>query len=45
MAFIMLIAPLLMTKLVKPRAAEIPTALAMASFGSPQILPAIRGMP
>jgi hypothetical protein len=45
MASIMLIAPLLMTKLVKPRAPEIPTALAMASLESPQILPAIRGIP
>src|SRR5689334_24029228 len=45
MAFIILIAPLLTTKLVKPRAPEIPTAFAMASLGSPQILPAIRGIP
>src|SRR3954451_6727513 len=44
MAFIMLMAPLLTTNEVNPRALDMPTALAMAFLGRPQTLPAMRGI-
>ena len=43
-AFIMLMAPLLTTNEVKPRAADIPTAFAIASFRNPHTFPAMRGV-
>jgi hypothetical protein len=40
----MLMAPLFTTKEVKPRAADIPTAFAIASLRKPHTLPAISGV-
>jgi len=41
----LLIAPLFTTNDVYPRAADKPIALAIAPFGSPQIFPAMTGIP